>query len=371
MKFGIFDYIDARGETLQQTYEDRLALLQAAEAAGFYGYHLTEHHATPLSMTPPSVFLAAAARETRRIRLGTLLYLLPLYHPLRLLEELCMLDHLSGGRLDIGVGRGISPMEFDAYGVDFEQAGADYEHVLNVLYQGFMQERIDYRCDRFTFKDVPVVIRPLQRPHPPLWYGLRGDHGPVFAAQHGMHGVTLGPDEKVANMLATFRAHWRTYAADRQRRQSPVETPHCGVMRAIFVADSDAEAERLARPAYKRWFDSLAWLWIERGSFPPIFDFGRLRPVESRGHLGGRKPRHGRAHSHRPGRAHPAELSRADADLRLAHARAGNALAGAVQKRDHAEARGDELRRGFACSGARNRITHDATPMSGRSSAMH
>src|SRR5262249_54147166 len=197
MKFGIFDYIDARGETLQQTYEDRLALLQAAEAAGFYGYHLTEHHATPLSMTPsPSVFLAAAARETRRIRLGTLLYLLPLYHPLRLLEELCMLDHLSGGRLDIGVGRGISPLEVDAYGGDFEQAGADYEHVLNVLYQGFRQERIDYHCDRFTFKDVPVVIRPLQRPHPPLWYGLRGDHGPVFAARHGMHGVTLGPDEK-------------------------------------------------------------------------------------------------------------------------------------------------------------------------------
>jgi len=235
MKFGIFDYIDARGETLQQTYEDRLALLQAAEAAGFYGYHLTEHHATPLSMTPsPSVFLAAAARETRRIRLGTLLYLLPLYHPLRLLEELCMLDHLSGGRLDIGVGRGISPMEFDAYGVDFEQAGADYEHVLNVLYQGFTQERIDYRCDRFTFNDIPVVIRPLQRPHPPLWYGLRGDHGPVFAARHGMHGVTLGPDEKVANVLATFRAHWKTYAADRTRRQSPVKTPHCGVMRAIL-----------------------------------------------------------------------------------------------------------------------------------------
>src|SRR5215510_1308487 len=98
MKFGIFDYIDARGETLHKTYEDRLALLQAAEAAGFHGYHLTEHHATPLSMTPsPSVFLAAAARETRRIRLGTLLYLLPLYHPLRLLEELCMLDHLSDG----------------------------------------------------------------------------------------------------------------------------------------------------------------------------------------------------------------------------------------------------------------------------------
>src|SRR5262249_59460207 len=76
MQFGIFDYIDDRGEVLQKTYEDRLALLQAAEAAGFYRYHLTEHHATPLSMTPsPSIFLAAAARETRRIRFGTLLYL--------------------------------------------------------------------------------------------------------------------------------------------------------------------------------------------------------------------------------------------------------------------------------------------------------
>src|SRR5262249_7949957 len=213
-----------------------------AEAAGFYGYHLTEHHATPLSMTPsPSVFLAAAARETRRIRLGTLLYLLPLYHPLRLLEELCMLDHLSGGRLDIGGGPGISPMEFDAYGVDFEQAGADYEHVLNILYQGFTQERIDYRCDRFTFKDVPVVIRPLQRPHPPLWYGLRGDQGPVFAARHGMHGVTLGPDAKVADMLATFRAHWRTYAADRAPLIPRAGPPLGGVIRVFFLAAPGAE----------------------------------------------------------------------------------------------------------------------------------
>src|SRR5262249_21731059 len=120
------------------------------------------------------------------------------------------------------------------------------------------------------FKDVPVVIRPLQRPHPPLWYGLRGDHGPVFAAQHGMHGVTLGPDAKVANMLATFRAHWRTYAADRTRRRSPVETPHCGVMRPLFVADPAPEAGPPAGPANKRWSDRLAWLGVGRGSFPPI-----------------------------------------------------------------------------------------------------
>jgi alkanesulfonate monooxygenase SsuD/methylene tetrahydromethanopterin reductase-like flavin-dependent oxidoreductase (luciferase family) len=275
MKFGIFDYIDDRGEPLQKTFEDRLTLLQAAEAAGFYGYHLTEHHATPLSMTPsPSVFLAAAARETKRIRLGTLLYLLPLYHPLRLIEELCMLDHLSGGRLDIGVGRGISPMEFAAYGVDFNQSGEDFEHVFNILCQGFTRDRVDYHGGRFGFTDVPVVMKPRQHPHPPFWYGLRGDHGPAFAARHGMHGVTLGPDEKVARILAAFRKEWAT-AEDERRRHgssvaSPVENPFCGVMRAMFIADTDAQAERIARDAYKRWFDALAWLWVERGSFPPI-----------------------------------------------------------------------------------------------------
>ena len=271
MKFGIFDYIDDRGEVLKKTFEERLALLQSAEAAGFYGYHLTEHHATPLSMTPsPSIFLAAAARETRRIRLGTLLYLLPLYHPLRLLEELCMLDHLSSGRLDIGVGRGISPMEFEAFGVDFDQSGSDYEHVFNILQQGFTRDRIDYHGGRFSFRDVPVVMKPLQRPHPPFWYGLRGEQGPLFAAQHGMHGVTLGSDDKVAAMLAAFRRQWSGMASERGRRASPVESPFCGVMRAMFIAETDAEAERIARPAYKRWFDALAWLWVERGSYPPI-----------------------------------------------------------------------------------------------------
>jgi alkanesulfonate monooxygenase SsuD/methylene tetrahydromethanopterin reductase-like flavin-dependent oxidoreductase (luciferase family) len=116
-----------------------------------------------------------------------------------------------------------------------------------------------------------VIMKPLQSPHPPFWYGLRGDHGPAFAARQGMHGVTLGSDEKVAKMLATFRAQWAACAHERKRRALPVEKPFCGVMRAIFVADSDAKAERMARPAYKRWFDALAWLWVERGSFPPIF----------------------------------------------------------------------------------------------------
>jgi alkanesulfonate monooxygenase SsuD/methylene tetrahydromethanopterin reductase-like flavin-dependent oxidoreductase (luciferase family) len=271
MKFGIFDYIDQRDEPLHKLYDDRMTLLNAAEDAGFYGYHLTEHHLTPLSTTPsPSVFLAAAARETKRIRLGALLYLLPLYHPLRLLEEICMLDHLSGGRVDFGVGRGVAPPEFAAYDVDIARSQKDYENALAVLLQGFTRDRIDYKSDRYEFKDVPVAMRPLQRPYPPLWYGLRGDTGPLFAAKHGMNGVTLGPDNMCAATLAAYRKYWATHAEDRKKVDSPVKNPMVGVMRTMFIADSDAEANRIAEPAYAHWYDALGWLWEKRGIALPI-----------------------------------------------------------------------------------------------------
>ena len=271
MKFGIFDYIDQRGEPLHKMYDERITLLKAAEDADFYGYHLTEHHMTPLSTTPsPSVFLAAAARETSRIRLGALLYLLPLYHPIRLLEEICMLDHLSNGRLDFGVGRGVAPPEFAAFDADITRSQQDYEHVLAVLLQGFTRDRINYQCDRYHLKDVPVAMRPLQHPYPPLWYGLRGDTGPLFAARYGMNGVTLGPDAACAATLASYRKHWAVHADDRKAVSSPVRTPIAGVMRTMFIADSDAEANAIAEPAYARWYDSLGWLWAMRGLALPI-----------------------------------------------------------------------------------------------------
>src|SRR5881296_4342203 len=133
LAFGIFDHVDRGDEPLATLFEQRLRLAQAADAAGFRTYHVAEHHATPLGMAPsPGLFLAAVAQRTRRLRFGPLVYLLPLYAPLRLIEEICMLDQLSGGRFELGVGRGISPYELAYNNVDFLEAAEIYEEALQV-----------------------------------------------------------------------------------------------------------------------------------------------------------------------------------------------------------------------------------------------
>lgn len=102
---GIFDHLDEDGPDIARQYEDRLMLAEACDHLGFYAYHLAEHHCTPHGRGPsPNLFLSSVAQRTRRLRVGPLVMLLALYHPLRAFEEICMLDQLSGGRLELGIG---------------------------------------------------------------------------------------------------------------------------------------------------------------------------------------------------------------------------------------------------------------------------
>src|SRR3954463_3046572 len=153
LSFGLFDWIDRGNRPVQQLYEERLRLLEAADAAGFYAYHLAEHHATPLGMaSSPGLFLAAAAQRTRRIRLGPLVYLLPMYNPLRLIEEICILDHLSGGRLDLGIGRGVSPYELGYFGVkDDASARSMFDEALEVILTGLTHEQLTFEGQHFQY----------------------------------------------------------------------------------------------------------------------------------------------------------------------------------------------------------------------------
>src|SRR5574341_1532565 len=145
MDFGVFDHLDRSALPLEEFYEARLRLIEAYDRAGFYAYHVAEHHSTPLGMAPsPSVFLSAVAQRTRRLRFGPLVYALPLHHPLRLIGEICMLDHLSGGRLEIGFGRGSSPVEIDFYGRDPAKAQDIYTEARALILQGLTQKTLTF-----------------------------------------------------------------------------------------------------------------------------------------------------------------------------------------------------------------------------------
>jgi alkanesulfonate monooxygenase SsuD/methylene tetrahydromethanopterin reductase-like flavin-dependent oxidoreductase (luciferase family) len=170
VRFGVFDWIDERrGDDLAALYDGRLQIVEYADQAGFYCYHLAEHHWTPLCTAPsPNLFLAAAAQRTRQIRLGPLVYLLPLYNPLRLMEEICMLDHLSHGRLEVGVGRGASPYELAPFHVPIEEARDIFTEALAILVQGLSTGEVHHDGQYFSFENVRAVLHPRQRPYPPL-----------------------------------------------------------------------------------------------------------------------------------------------------------------------------------------------------------
>lgn len=255
MKFGVFDHMDRGGQALCQQYRDRLQLVAAYDRAGFHAYHLAEHHGTPLGVaSAPSVFLSAVAQRTSRLRFGPLVYTMSIYHPLRLIEEICMLDQMSEGRFELGIGRGISPIEMGFYGVGAD-AQERYVEVLDVVLQGLTHGRLNHAGRYFAFHDVPLELAPFQRPHPPLWYGVARPDTAAWAAERRINIVTNGPAGAVRAITDQYRADWARSA------HASAPLPLMGMSRHIVVAPTEAAAVAVAEPAYRRWFTSLLYLW--------------------------------------------------------------------------------------------------------------
>ncbi len=268
LQFGIFDWIEWENQRQPHNiFEERLKLLEYADQAGFYCYHLAEHHITPLSLAPsPSVFLAAAQR-TRNIRLGPLVYLLPFYHPLRLLHEICMLDHLSGGRLELGVGRGIVPMEAEKFNVKEEESWDMFRESLDLLLTAFTHDVLTYEGKYYTYNDIRLWMHPLQQPYPPLWYASGNIDTVPWMARQGLntaHG--LEPAEAAKPHFDLYKQLWQEHRGDAQRLNGHVEQPKLGLLRHVLVAPTDAQAEAECRKAFKAWFYNINYLWAEAGS---------------------------------------------------------------------------------------------------------
>jgi len=263
MEFGIFDHLDRSTLPLADYYEARLAVVEAIDRAGFYAYHLAEHHSTPIGMAPsPSVFLSAVAQRTKKLRFGPMIYALPLYHPIRMIEEICMLDQMSGGRLDVGFGRGASPIELQLYGQDPDTAREVYDEALAVVLRGLTETSVSFKGKHFNYDNVPMEIAPVQRPHPPFWYGVHATDSAARCARDNINAVTLDSVEATKGFVESFNKTW----ADLGRPMA--ERPKFGLGRFVVVADTDEEAHRIGERAYPMWYDSFYFLFQKYGRMP-------------------------------------------------------------------------------------------------------
>ncbi len=239
IQFGIFDHIEVRGgKSAEQIYEDRIAFLKRAEEGGFYGFHLAEHHGHELSASPTAaVFLAALARETTRLKLIPTVVCLPLHHPVRVFEDLAMLDALSHGRLELGVGKGITPFEHLQFGHPPEEASARSQDILEMLLRAWETGIMSSEGSAFyDFLELKLPFKPVQHPYPPLWTA-----GNVETAGRGGHNFIF-PTVISPEMRARYD-ELRAESRHQSGHQNPhVKDPLIAQCQGVVIADTDEQA---------------------------------------------------------------------------------------------------------------------------------
>jgi len=260
--FGIFDSFDLGDSTPGRVIAHRLDFAVAAEAAGFGHYHVTEHHGTPLSVCPsPNLFLAALSQRTSVMRIGALVHVLPAYEPMRLVEEIAVLDQLTGGRLDVGVGRGVSPYELAHFGVDPAQAKAIYAETLELVIRALATGRLRHSGTVLRDYDAELSVGPVQKPHPPLWYASSNTASAEWAGANNVNFVGRWNGGEFTGAAGTYWTAWRS-----RQDAATAPPPRIGVATRIFIGDTDAGAVERFRKASDVYLRQLTKLWHDHGN---------------------------------------------------------------------------------------------------------
>jgi alkanesulfonate monooxygenase SsuD/methylene tetrahydromethanopterin reductase-like flavin-dependent oxidoreductase (luciferase family) len=263
IEFGIFDHIEMHSDRgAENVYEERIASLKRAEQGGFYAFHLAEHHGHGLSISPSApVFLTALARETTRLKLIPTVVCLPLHDPVRIFEELAMLDVLSHGRLELGVGKGITAFEHLQFGHSPDEASARTHEILDMLLKAWETGIISSDASTFyDFVQLQLPFKPIQHPYPPIWSA-----GNVETAGRGGHNFVF-PGPISPEMRARYD-ELRAASREQPGHQNPhVTEPWIAQCTALVIARTDEEAEAIARRAWGSYMDAML---RARGNVPP------------------------------------------------------------------------------------------------------
>ena len=253
--FGLYAAIGdpPRGEHLRQCIDEVCAEAQLAEQVGFDAILVGEHHQHRDGFLPsPLIVSTAVAVRTQKIRIGTGILLLPLYHPVHVAEDAATLDIISNGRLILGVGMGYQAGDFGAFGIPPGQRVSRLEEGIDIIRACWTQDTVSYDGKRFRLDDVAIYPKPLQRPHPPIWVGAMADASIRRAAQYGDAWLT-GITQPMPNILRHTQAY-KAYAGELHRPARIM------LMRDAWVAETRQQAEAEYGPevlaAYKYYWKS-------------------------------------------------------------------------------------------------------------------
>lgn len=259
MKFGLVQLAAGGfGRSASTEYERSLELVRLAEELGFDSIWVGEHHFSDYGMLPNSLqFLAAAAAVTERIRLGTSVVVTPLHHPVRIAEEAAFVDCLSKGRLDLGVGRGYQPLELEAFGFDPESSTDRFDEAMAFLEKAWSTEdSFDWDGRFVQGRNINIVPRPVQQPHPPLWLACVS---PATFAKAGQNGyrIMTSPNFTPIEMVKKNFDRYRTALLDTGRNPSDFEWP---MVQQIYVGADDQQAYEEPQQACMNYFERLGSL---------------------------------------------------------------------------------------------------------------
>jgi natural product biosynthesis luciferase-like monooxygenase protein len=254
MKFGILflpTYVPELDGSEAQAYQHMLDQVDRAEALGFESVWLTEHHFQYYGGLVPSppILAAAIAQRTRRIRIGMAVTLLPFHRPVRVAEDMAMVDILSGGRLDWGVGRGFLNWEYQNLGVQVEESRDRFAECLEIILKAWAEDSFSYEGRFHQYRDLSVVPRPLQRPHPPIWFAASAsEESFILAGRRGYNLMTIPHThaaEDIRRKIQLYRVSLAEAGFDPGSRQVFARY-------YVYVADSAAEARRDVEGPYLR-----------------------------------------------------------------------------------------------------------------------
>jgi alkanesulfonate monooxygenase SsuD/methylene tetrahydromethanopterin reductase-like flavin-dependent oxidoreductase (luciferase family) len=256
MRFGVFSVVDHYPGEIRRTtgelYAELLEQCDAADELGFDSFWVAEHHFHEYGAIPrPPVWLAAAAERTRRIRLGSGVVVLPFDNPLRTAEDYAMVDVLSHGRLNLGVGSGYLKHEYAGFNVDPEEKRARFDEALEIVLRAWRGEPFSYAGKYHRVTDVRINVQPVQRPHPPVWIAtLRADGAPRVGAR-GLPVMLIpyASAESLDQMAAGVRTYREAFigAGGRAENATVPFGFHC------HCAQTTGQARAEAREAMERY----------------------------------------------------------------------------------------------------------------------